>query len=134
MPIKISAKKFEALVVQALEDLPAFFKERLQNIEVLIADWPAEEELEEAGLEPDSASHPVGDELLLGLYQGIPLTERTSDYGMVLPDTITLYRECIAEVCDTPEEIVAEVQQTVKHEIAHYFGISDDRLEELGAY
>jgi predicted Zn-dependent protease with MMP-like domain len=126
MPLKISARKFEALVVQALEELPAFFKDRLENIEVLVADWPTEEELEEAGL--------GSDELLLGFYQGIPLTERTGDYGMVLPDTITLYRGCIAEVCDTPAEIVAEVQQTVKHEIAHYFGISDERLEELGAY
>jgi predicted Zn-dependent protease with MMP-like domain len=126
MPIKISVKKFEALVVHALEALPAFFKDRLQNIEVLIADRPTEEELAELGLEPD--------DLLLGLYQGIPLTERTSDYGLVLPDTITLYRECITEVCHTPEEIIAEVQQTVKHEIAHYFGISDERLEELGAY
>lgn len=115
MAIKISAKKFEALVVQALEELPEFFQDRLQNIEVLITDWPTEEELEEAGIGPD--------ELLLGLYQGIPLTERTSDYGLVLPDTITLYRDCIAEACDTPDEIMAEVQQTVKHEIAHYFGL-----------
>ena len=126
MPIKISPKKFESLVVQALEALPTFFKGRLENIEVLIADRPTAEELAEAGLEPD--------ELLLGLYQGIPLTERTSDYGLVLPDTITLYRLCIAEVCNTPEDVVREVQQTVKHEIAHYFGISDERLEELGAY
>lgn len=126
MAIKISAKKFEALVVQALEELPQFFQARLQNIEVLIEAWPTEEELAEAGIGPD--------ELLLGLYQGIPLTERTSDYGLVLPDTITLYRDSIAEVCDTPEEIMAEVQQTVKHEIAHYFGLSDERLKELGAY
>ena len=126
MPIKISKKKFEALVVQALEELPEFFQSKLQNIDVLIADEPTGEELAEAGLEPD--------ELLLGLYQGIPLTERTGDYGLVLPDTITLYRLCIAEVCDTPEDVVQEVQQTVKHEIAHYFGISDDRLMELGAY
>lgn len=126
MPIKINAKKFESLVVQALEALPAFFQERLQNIEVLIADRPTEEELAEAGVEPD--------ELLMGLYQGIPLTERTGDYGLVLPDTITLYRESMAELCDTPEEVIAEVQQTVKHEIAHHFGISDDRLQELGAY
>jgi predicted Zn-dependent protease with MMP-like domain len=70
----------------------------------------------------------------MGLYQGIPLTERTGDYGLVLPDTITLYRLNFAEVCDTPQEVVAEVQQTVKHEIAHHFGLSDERLEELGAY
>jgi predicted Zn-dependent protease with MMP-like domain len=126
MPIKISAKKFEALVVQALDELPDFFRNRLENIEVLIADEPTEDELAEAGLEPD--------ELVLGLYQGIPLTERTADYGLVLPDTITLYRLCLAEVCDTPEDIIREVQQTVKHEIAHYFGIDDDRLRELDAY
>ena len=126
MPIKISVGKFERLVVQALDDLPEFFKARLENIEVLVVDEPTEEELAEAGLEPD--------ELLLGLYQGIPLTERTGDYGLVLPDTITLYRLSFAEACDTPEEVVAEVQQTVKHEIAHHFGLSDERLEELGAY
>jgi predicted Zn-dependent protease with MMP-like domain len=126
MPIKISAGKFERLVIQALDDLPEFFKARLENIEVLVADEPTEEELAEAGLEPD--------ELLLGLYQGIPLTERAGDYGLVLPDTITLYRLSFAEVCDTLEEVVAEVQQTVKHEIAHHFGLSDERLEELGAY
>jgi len=126
MPIKINSKKFETLVIQALEALPPFFQDRLQNIEVLIADRPTAEELAEAGLEPD--------ELLLGLYQGIPLTERTGDYSLVLPDTITLYRDCIAEICDTPDQIVAEVQQTVKHEIAHHFGIDDDRLQELGAY
>ena len=126
MSIKISAKEFEDLVVQALEELPEFFQERLQNIEVLIGDWPTEEELAEAGIGPD--------ELLLGLYQGIPLTERTSAYGLVLPDTITLYCGCLAEACDTPDEIVAEVKQTVKHEIAHYFGLSDERLKELGAY
>jgi predicted Zn-dependent protease with MMP-like domain len=126
MAIKISAKKFEALVVQALEELPEFFQDRLQNIEVLITDWPTEEELESAEIGPD--------ELLLGLYQGIPLTERTSDYGPVLPDTITLYRGYIAEVCDTPAEIVTEVRQTIKYEIAHYFGLSDEWLKELGAY
>jgi predicted Zn-dependent protease with MMP-like domain len=125
MPIKISARKFETLVVQALEELPAFFKDRLQNIEVLIADWPTEEELEEAGIGPE--------ELLLGLYQGVPLTERTSDYGMVLPDTITLYRECIAEVCDTPEEIVAEAshpRQALELYLAQVKHLIDSRGRE----
>ncbi len=126
MKKKFSRKQFERLVVQALDDLPEFFKQKLQNVEVLVTDWPTEEELAEAGLEPD--------ELLLGLYQGIPLTERTADYGMVLPDTITLYRLAIEEICETPEEVIHEVQQTVKHELAHHFGISDDRLLDLDAY
>lgn len=126
MPVKLNPKTFEALVVRALDELPEFFRARLENIEVLVADRPTPAELEEMGLEPD--------ELLLGLYQGVPLTERSSDYSMVLPDTITLYRLSFIESCDTPEEVVAEVQQTVKHEIAHYFGISDERLRQLGAY
>lgn len=126
MSPRFSATAFEQLVVQALDELPEFFRAKLQNIEVLIADWPTREEQREAGLEPG--------ELLLGLYQGIPLTERTSDYGLVLPDTITLYQRPIEQVCQTPEEVMAQVQQTVKHELAHHFGISDDRLQELDAY
>ena len=126
MSPRFSATAFEQLVVQALDELPEFFRAQLQNIEVLIADWPTREERREAGLAPD--------ELLLGLYQGIPLTERTSDYGLVLPDTITLYQRPIEQICQTPEEVMAQVQQTVRHELAHHFGISDDRLQELGAY
>lgn len=126
MSPRFSATAFEQLVVQALDELPEFFRTKLQNIEVLIADRPTREERREAGLEPG--------ELLLGLYQGIPLTERTSDYGLVLPDTITLYQRPIEQVCQTPEEVMAQVQQTVKHELAHHFGISDDRLQELDAY
>lgn len=126
MPLKISARQFEKLVAAALDELPEFFRARLENIEVLVADRPTPAERREAELEPD--------ELLLGLYQGVPLTERTGDYGLVPPDTITLYRLSFMEVCDTPEEMAAEIQQTVKHEIAHHFGISDDRLHQLGAY
>jgi predicted Zn-dependent protease with MMP-like domain len=122
----LSAAEFERLVVEALDALPEFFQRHLQNVEVLISDAPTPEELAEAGLEPD--------EWLFGLYYGIPLTERTSDYGLVLPDTITLYRHTFEALCDSREEAIREVQQTVKHEIAHYFGLSDDRLWELGAY
>jgi predicted Zn-dependent protease with MMP-like domain len=68
------------------------------------------------------------------LYQGIPLTKRSSHYGLVLPDKITIYRRPIEQVCRSSEQIIRQVQRTVKHEIAHHFGISDDRLRELGAY
>ncbi len=126
MPVHFTSEAFEELVVQALEALPEFFQQRLHNIEVVVADWPTLTERQAVGLPPD--------ELLLGLYQGIPLTQRTSHYGLVLPDKITIYRLSIEQVCRTPEEVIQRVQHVVKHEIAHHFGISDDRLRELGAY
>jgi predicted Zn-dependent protease with MMP-like domain len=69
---------------------------------------------------------------LLGLYEGIALTERDSDYGGSLPDTITIYRQALLDICDSDDDVVEEVAVTVIHEIAHHFGIADDRLEELG--
>jgi len=123
---RFSPEEFEQLVVQALEDLPDYFQQKLQNIEVVVADWPTPAERRAVDLKPGH--------LMFGLYQGIPLTKRTSHYGLVLPDKITIYRMPIEQVCRTPEQIIQRVQHTVKHEIAHHFGISDDRLRELGAY
>lgn len=123
---KFSPEEFEALVVQALDGLPEFFQEKLQNVEVVVSDRPTPAERRSVGLRPG--------QLLFGLYQGIPLTKRTSHYGMVLPDKITIFRLPIEQVCRTPAEVVATVQRVVRHELAHHFGISDDRLRELGAY
>lgn len=119
-------EEFEQLVIQALEDLPDFFKQQLQNVDVVVADWPTEAEVRSVGLQPG--------QLLFGLYHGIPLTRRSSHYSMVLPDKITIYRLSIEQVCRTREEVIERVQHTVKHELAHHFGISDDRLRDLGAY
>lgn len=118
--------EFEALVVQALDDLPDFFKEKLSNIDVIVSDWPSWSQLGSVGV--------ANRNNLLGLYQGIPLTQRTTHYNMVLPDKITIFRMPILGLCRTPEAIVAQVRRTVLHELAHHFGISDDRLRELGAY
>jgi predicted Zn-dependent protease with MMP-like domain len=123
---QFTIEEFEQLVVQALDDLPDFFKQKLQNVEVVVADWPSPTELRAVGLKPG--------QLLFGLYQGIPLTRRTSYYGLVLPDKITIYRLPIERVCRSRAQIINQVQRTVKHELAHHFGISDDRLRELGAY
>jgi predicted Zn-dependent protease with MMP-like domain len=124
---KLTPLQFENLVVDALATLPRYFQQRLQNVEILIADWPSRYDLDEAGLEP-------GD-LLLGLYRGIPLTERTSGYNLVVPDTITLYRGAIEMAAGhDPVKLREEVRHTVVHEIAHHFGIDDDRLRQLGAY
>lgn len=123
---QFSPAEFEALVVQALDDLPEFFQRHLQNIDVVLEDWPSPQQLHSVGLK-----HPAQ---LLGLYEGIPLTERTSGYGLVLPDKITIFRLPIERICHNREAVIEQVQRTVKHEIAHHFGISDDRLRELGAY
>jgi len=123
---KFTPEAFNELVVEALEQLPTFFQEKLQNVEVLVADWPTQAERDAVGLKPG--------QLLLGLYQGIPLTRRTRAYNLVLPDKITIFRLPIEQVCHTREQVIKQVQHTVKHELAHHFGISDDRLRELGAY
>ena len=123
---KFSANEFNELVKQALDLLPEFFQEKMSNVEVVVSDWPTPAELRSVGV-----SSRYG---LLGLYQGIPLTRRTANYGLVLPDKITIYRMPIERICRTPEAVVAQVRRTVLHELAHHFGISDDRLRELGAY
>ena len=126
MAQKFDPEEFEQLVVEALDALPEFFQEKLQNIEVVVADWPTVAELQSVGLKPG--------QLLLGLYQGVPLTRRTHNYGMVLPDKVTIFQGPIERVCHSREQVIRQVQHTVKHELAHHFGISDDRLRELGAY
>lgn len=111
-----AADRFEELAAEALEGLPAWVKDRLDNVEVLIEDDP-----------PREYGH------LLGLYEGIPLTSRGLDYAGVLPDRITLFRHAIeAEAGNDDQELRRVIQETVIHEVAHFFGISDDRLHELG--
>ena len=122
----LSLAEFDNLVAEALDLLPLYFQEKMENVEVLVKTWPSRDELRRAGVPSNHT--------LLGLYSGIPLTERTHAYGLVLPDTITLYQGPIEEAAGSRKEIVHVVRHTVIHEIAHHFGISDDRLRELGAY
>jgi predicted Zn-dependent protease with MMP-like domain len=123
---KFSPEEFEQLVVEALDSLPEEFQKSLQNIEVVVATWPTLAEMRSVGLKPGH--------LLLGLYHGVPQTRRGNGYGLVLPDKITIFQGPIERVCHSPEDVIRKVQHTVRHEIAHHFGISDDRLRELGAY
>ena len=122
----LSEEQFEQLVAQALDELPPYFQEKISNVEVLVKSWPSRRELHNAGVPPGHT--------LLGLYSGIPLTERTHNYGLVTPDTITLYQGPIEQSATKSEQIPGIVRHTVIHEFAHHFGISDDRLRELGAY
>jgi predicted Zn-dependent protease with MMP-like domain len=118
-------RDFEKLVVQALEGLPPEFQERLDNVDVVVETEPSPAQRAESGLAPD--------ETLYGLYQGVPLTGRTHDYGLVAPDKITIFQKPIEDDCATPEEMVREITLTVQHEIAHFFGLDDDTLEEIEA-
>ena len=110
----MSPQRFDELVSDALDQIPPKLTAALDNVVVLVESRHPDE--------PD----------LLGLYEGIALTERDSSYGGSLPDAITIYRDALLDICDTDDDVVEEVMVTVVHEIAHHFGIDDDRLHELG--
>ena len=116
-----SAFSFEDLVAEALDSLPEDIARYLDNVEVVVEDEPPEELLAEL---PD-------DEILLGYYHGIPLTER-GYYDRALPDKISIYQGPITRTYRSPDAIRDQVRRTVIHELAHHFGIDDDRLDELG--
>lgn len=107
-------QRFEELVDEAMAGLPSWVRERLENVAVIVEEEPPEED-------PD----------LLGLYEGVPLTDRGADYFGVLPDRIRLFRRVIEEEARDEEDVTRVVQETVIHEVAHFFGISDERLREL---
>jgi predicted Zn-dependent protease with MMP-like domain len=122
----MDAEMFEKLVEEAFDALPEDFKSRLNNVEVIVEEWPDRRTMRLAHVR-----HPAA---LLGFYHGVPLTERNGAYTMVPPDRISLYREPILLVCRTDAEVQATVNHVLLHEIAHHFGISDARLREIGAY
>jgi len=111
--IDIDPDRFEDLVATALDGLPPELGREMRNVAVTV-------------------QHEPGPPNLLGLYEGIPLTSRTTGYAGVLPDRITIYHQAICEICSTEEEVADQVRRTVIHEVAHHFGIGDERLRELG--
>ena len=116
-------ERFELLVAQVIDDLPQEFLDMLENVDIVVEDYPTPEQLRKSAVGQD--------ETLLGLYEGVPQTRRTSGYNMVLPDKITVFQKPIAAQCSNDNQIYAEVKKTLKHEIAHHFGISDERLREI---
>jgi predicted Zn-dependent protease with MMP-like domain len=111
--IEVTRNRFEEMVVAALDSLPDDLGRLMRNVAVTV-------------------EHDAGPRGLLGLYEGVPLTSRTSGYAGVLPDRITIYRLAICAICGTEDEVVEQVRRTVIHEVAHHFGIDDARLDELG--
>jgi len=111
--VDVPRARFEELVADALDSIPEALGRLMDNVWVVVEERSRRENL-------------------LGLYEGVPLTERDAYGGMVLPDRITIYRRPTCEMCGTEAEVVEAVRDTVIHEVAHHFGIDDDRLDELG--
>ena len=122
--MKLTSDEFSALVVEALRDIPPPFADYLREVTVDIEPVPDRKTCRELGINDP--------EELLGLYHGTPLTERSVDQSLQLPDRITLYQRNIEAFCDTRDEIIAEVRLTVLHEVGHHFGLDEDELDELG--
>ena len=111
--IDVEPERFESMVEAALDAMPEELGQMMRNVAVTVQHYPG----------------PPG---LLGLYEGVPLTSRSTAYAGVLPDRITIYRQAICAICWNEFEVREQVRRTVIHEIAHHFGIGDDRLQELG--
>jgi predicted Zn-dependent protease with MMP-like domain len=109
----VARERFEDMVGEALDDLPADLGRVMRNVAVTV-------------------EHDAGPAGLLGLYEGVPLTDRSTQYAGVLPDRITIYRQAICAICRSESEVVEQVRRTVVHEVGHHFGIDDARLHELG--
>jgi len=121
--LSLSRSEFEDLVRAALEGLPDRFLDRMNNVDVVVETQPTQAQLVRNRVGPGS--------LLLGLYEGVPLTAR-EHYGLVLPDKITIFQRPLESICSTPEELVRQVRDTVVHEVAHHFGIGDEKLHQMG--
>lgn len=124
--MKMSQALFERFIAEAVQDLPEDFRGKLDNVEITVEEWPDASTQRAPGVEDPRE--------LLGYYRGVPRSRRTHRYGLVLPDRIILYRRPIERRCRTPDELRNTIYHVLYHEIAHHFGISDDRLREIGAY
>jgi predicted Zn-dependent protease with MMP-like domain len=112
-------------VARVLDKLPRRFRQRLENVEVVIEDWPGDELLLDVGLDPRH-------DTLYGLYQGVPLPDRSSIYPPILPDKISIFSGPLLEDFSDPNELREQIRTTLLHEIAHYFGFDDDEIDKLG--
>jgi predicted Zn-dependent protease with MMP-like domain len=119
----MTRERFTRLVEEALREIPRHFRDAMRNVAVVVEDEPSPALLAEMDMEPDDT--------LLGLYHGTPLTERDSHYGNTLPDRISIYQFPIEDACENDEDIRRCVAETVIHEFGHYFGLSEEEIEEI---
>ncbi len=120
----MTRKEFRRIVTDVLETLPVELAARIENVEVVVEDEPTDEQIRSAGLDPR-------DDTLFGLYEGVPLEARGHAYA-ALPDKISIFYQPIVDACASTAEIRDEIRTTVLHEVAHFFGIDDEDLEEWG--
>jgi predicted Zn-dependent protease with MMP-like domain len=123
--MKLTPEEFDEIATKAIDRIPEELREYLENVVISVQKEPDPGLLEEMGMDPE-------EDTLLGLYQGVALTDRSATDPPLYPDTIFIYQEPIEEICDSIEDIEEEIEITVVHEIAHHFGIDEDRLTELG--
>jgi predicted Zn-dependent protease with MMP-like domain len=119
----MTRERFRRFVQEALETIPRRFRDHLKNVALLVEDEPSAELLRDMEIEPPDT--------LFGLYHGTPLTSRPWDFGNALPDRITIYQGPIEDACETEDEVVATIGETLIHEVGHFFGLSEDELEEI---
>jgi predicted Zn-dependent protease with MMP-like domain len=119
----MSRNPFEKHVADALESIPSRFREAMQNIAIVVEDEPSQELLDEMEIEPPDT--------LLGLYQGVPLTERRWDYGNALPDRVLIFEGPHRRASEDEEDLINCIAETLIHEIGHYFGLSEEEIEEI---
>ena len=119
----MTRERFERLVVDALETIPQPFRKAVRNVAVIVEDAPTPELLDHVGIDPPDT--------LFGLYEGVPLPERDWTHGNALPDRITLFQEPIEDASQNDHEIVVAIGETVIHEFGHYFGLSEEEIEEI---
>ena len=115
--------RFERLVAEAIDTIPKRFRSHLRNVAVVVEARPSPALLQDMEIDEDDT--------LLGLYQGVPLTERPWDYGNALPDRITLFQEPIEDECEYEDEVVATIGETLIHEVGHFFGMNEDEIMEI---
>jgi predicted Zn-dependent protease with MMP-like domain len=119
----VDRKHFESLVAEALASIPRRFKKAMHNIVIVVEDEPSPDVLEEMEIEPPDT--------LLGLYQGTPLTERSSSYGNTLPDRVIIFQGPHEREAEDEDDLVVAIGETLIHEIGHYFGLSEEEIEEI---
>jgi predicted Zn-dependent protease with MMP-like domain len=121
--MELTDETFDHLISQAMDELPQEYINGLNNVAILYADDPDEYQIQKSGLREGN--------ILLGLYEGIPLTKRGGNYGFVLPDKITLFKHSMMMVAHDPQQLYEQIKRTLWHEIAHYYGLDHERIHSL---
>ena len=124
--IEIEREAFEAIVQRTIDELPPDFGDRIANVEFSVEDWARPEDY--------GRTHTPPGAVILGVYRGIPLTKRGAHYNMTLPDRIVIFQQPLQRIAGDEANLAERIAHVVRHEIAHYFGISDERLREIDAY